>query len=513
MTYLKTYSMNYLDLPKPATLILDAGGNIEHISAATCALLGYQAAELHSLNWINTCVPALFQIKTKRILDTVLANKTDLPEQIIYPILGKSGDQYLFSWYSEPRLDASARVIGSITTGIAIPEDAVKQENSYLQTAARNQAVLDNAIEAIISTNSRGMITHVNKATESILGYKSVELMGRRITCLIPMHIIRDCAREIRTHLQSLDTHTGISREVSAKHKDGRKIPVELTVTEITVGGTFSFTGIMRDISERKLSEARLKKSKEEVQQARDRLTQMDRLHLASEMSAGLAHELNQPLSAISMYAQGCHNLLNNSELDRHKLSNTLLRIDSQAQRAGEIIRNIRALMERRELHHQLTDINKLIHSTIELAEEDYECRAIDFECAFSPALPQVEIVYGQIQQVLLNLIRNACDAMIAIPVEEKLITISSAINPEGFIRVSVRDRGSGIDEQHREKIFQTFFSTKQSGMGMGLAISYSIISSHGGVMGINPEYSNGAEFFFTLPTMINLREQSHGSK
>lgn len=503
--------MNYLDLPKPATLILDAGGNIEHISSSTCELLGYQPAELQSLNWIDICVPPLFQIKTKRIFDAVLSGKKDLPDQIIFPILGKSGDQYLFSWHSEPRFDASGRAIGSITTGIAIPEDAVKQENSYLQTAARNQAVLDNAIEAIISTNNRGIITHANKTTESILGYKPNELLGKRITCLIPMNIISDCAREIRFHMQSTDTNTGINREVEARHKDGRKIPVELTVTEITIGGTFSFTGIMRDISERKLSEARLKKSKEEVQQARDRLTQMDRLHLASEMSAGLAHELNQPLSAISMYAQGCHNLLNNSELDRHKLSNTLLRIDTQAQRAGEIIRNIRALMERQELHHQLTDINTLIRSTIELAEEDYECRAIDFECIFSHSLPQVEIVYGQIQQVLLNLIRNACDAMIAIPVEEKSISIISEQYSDSFIKVSVRDRGSGIDIQHRDKIFQTFFSTKNSGMGMGLAISYSIITSHGGVMDINPEYSDGAEFFFTLPIMTNLRKPSHG--
>lgn len=503
--------MNYLDLPKPATLILDAGGNIEHISGSTCELLGYQPAELRSLNWVDACVPPLFQIKTKRILDIVLADKKDLPEQIIYPILGKYGDQYLFSWHTEPRRDASERVIGSITTGIAIPEDAVKQENAYLQTAARNQAVLDNAIEAIISTNSRGIITHANKTTESILGFKPSELLGKRITCLIPMNTISGFAREIRTLLQSTDSNTGISKEVTAKHKDGRNIPIELTITEITIGGIFSFTGIMRDISERKLSEARLKKSKEEVQQARDRLTQMDRLHLGSEMSAGLAHELNQPLSAISMYAQGCHNLLNNSELDRHKISNTLLRIDSQAQRAGEIIRNIRALMERQELHHQLTDINKLIRSTIELAEEDYECRAINFECIFSHSLPQVEIVYGQIQQVLLNLIRNAYDAMIAIPPNEKSITITSEKAPDGCIKVSVRDSGSGIDKQHSEKIFETFFSTKESGMGMGLAISHSIITSHGGAMNINPEYSEGAEFFFTLPTMTTLRDQSNG--
>jgi len=503
--------MNYLDLPKPATLILDAAGNIEHFSSSTCELLGYQPAELQSLNWIDICVPPLFQIKIKRIFDAVLSGKKELPDQIIFPVLCKSGDQYLFSWHSVPRLDASGRAIGSITTGIAIPKDAVKQENSYLQTAARNQAVLDNAIEAIISTNNRGIITNVNRTTEDILGYKSSELLGKRITCLIPMNVISDCAREIRNHLQSTDTVTGISREVGARHKDGRKIPIELTVTEFTIGGTFSFTGIMRDISERKLSEARLKKSKEEVKQARDRLTQMDRLHLASEMSAGLAHELNQPLSAISMYAQGCHNLLNNSELDRHKLSNTLLRIDSQAQRAGKIIRNIRALMERQELHHQLTDINKLIHSTIELAEEDYECRAINFECVFSHSLPQVEIVYSQIQQVLLNLIRNACDAMIEVPADEKLITITSEKDSGGFIKVSLRDRGSGIDMQHRDKIFQTFFSTKDSGMGMGLAISYSIITSHGGVMDINPEYSDGAEFFFTLPTTPNLRKRPNG--
>lgn len=503
--------MNFLELPKPITLILDIGGNIEHISISACELLGFQLTELRSLNWIDICVPPLFQIKTKRVLDAVTAGKKDLPEQVIYPVLTKSGKQHLFSWYSEARLDPGGTIIGSITTGIAIPDNAVEEDNSYLQTAARNQAVLDNAIEAIISTNSRGIITHVNKTTETLLGYKSSELLGKRITCLLPVSIIRDCAREIKSYRQSRDSLNGISREVSAKHKDGSRIPIELTVTEIIIGGTFTFTGIMRDISERKISEARLQKSKQEVQQARDRLTQMDRLHLASEMSAGLAHELNQPLSAISMYAQACHNLLNNSQLDRHKISNTLLRIDSQAQRAGAIIRNIRALMEKQEPHHQLTDINKLIHTTIELAEEDYECRAINFECIFAPSLPQVEIVYGQIQQVLLNLIRNACDAMIGIPPQEKTITISSQKQSDSFIKISVKDKGSGIDQQHVDKIFQTFFSTKDSGMGMGLAISYSIIRNHGGTMSINPGCARGAEFFFTLPTMPNLGVRSSG--
>ena len=509
----KDIIMDYLELPRPIAVVLDAAGNIEHLSDEACTLLGYSLQNVLGVNWISLCLPSSWQLKTKAVFDSLAQHGRNQSEQYVYPIIAKNGDRFMFSWHSEARRDPSGAYIGSITTGIKVRDNALQEKASLLQSAARNQAVLDNAIEAIISINSSGTITHVNKTTEKIFGYKERELIGSNIWLLLPDAKFADRKNNISHYLKTDKKNSGsggFNRELKARDKKGRCVPIELTVAEITIAGVRSFTGIMRDISERKLSEERLRQSKEEVQQARDHLAHLDRLHIASEMSTGIAHELNQPLTAISMYAQACRNLIKKDQSDNRSLLPTLARIDKQAQRAGEIIRNIRTLVGKQNPHHQLTDINALIHNTIELAQVDIECRTIQFECYCSEQLPMIEIVLGQIQQVILNLIRNACDAMINTKREEKCITIICEKNPTGFITIKVRDRGVGINREHADKLFQAFFSTKSHGMGMGLAISHSIITTHGGEMTVNHNYKDGAEITFTLPIMPVLGAQSH---
>ena len=498
--------MDYLELPRPIALVLDAAGNIEHLSDDACTVLGYSLADLLGVNWISQCLPSSWQLKTKTIFDSLIHQGGDESEQYVYPIVSKNGERFIFSWHSEARRDPSGNYIGSITTGIKIRDNALQEKNSLLQSAARNQAVLDNAIEAILSINSSGTITHANKTTEKIFGYHESELIGNNIWLLLPDAEFGGSKDDISKYLEAGNNGGGFNQELQARHRNGSSVLIELTVAEIVIAGVRSFTGIMRDIRERKLNEEHLRQSQEEVQQARDHLAHLDRLHIASEMSTSIAHELNQPLTAISMYAQACRNLLKKGPLDNQALLPTLSRIDKQAQRAGKIIRNMRTLVGKQNPHHQLTDINTLIENTIELAQVDVECRAIRFECDFSEQLPMMEIVLGQIQQVLLNLIRNACDAMINTSAEQKCIRITSENQPSGFITIRVSDHGIGINRDHSDKLFRAFFSTKSYGMGMGLAISHSIISNHGGEMKINHQYRDGAEIMFTLPIMPILR-------
>jgi two-component system sensor kinase FixL len=499
---------DYLELPRPIALVLDAAGNIEHLSDDACTVLGYPLADLLGVNWISQCLPSSWQLKTKTIFDSLIHQGGDESEKYVYPIVSKNGERFIFSWHSEARRDPSGNYIGSITTGIKIRDNALQEKNSLLQSAARNQAVLDNAIEAILSINSSGTITHANKTTEKIFGYHESELIGNNIWLLLPDAEFGGSKDDISKYLEAGNNGGGFNQELQARHRNGSSVLIELTVAEIVIAGVRSFTGIMRDIRERKLNEEHLRQSQEEVQQARDHLAHLDRLHIASEMSTSIAHELNQPLTAISMYAQACRNLLKKGPLDNQALLPTLSRIDKQAQRAGKIIRNMRTLVGKQNPHHQLTDINTLIENTIELAQVDVECRAIRFECDFSEQLPMMEIVLGQIQQVLLNLIRNACDAMINTSAEQKCIRITSENQPSGFITIRVSDHGIGINRDHSDKLFRAFFSTKSYGMGMGLAISHSIISNHGGEMKINHQYQDGAEIMFTLPIMPILRGQ-----
>jgi two-component system sensor kinase FixL len=500
--------MDYLELPRPIALVLDAAGNIEHLSDDACTVLGYSLADLLGVNWISQCLPSSWQLKTKTIFDSLIHQGGDESEQYVYPIVSKNGERFIFSWHSEARRDPSGNYIGSITTGIKIRDNALQEKNSLLQSAARNQAVLDNAIEAILSINSSGTITHANKTTEKIFGYHESELIGNNIWLLLPDAEFGGSKDDISKYLEAGNNGGGFNQELQARHRNGSSVLIELTVAEIVIAGVRSFTGIMRDIRERKLNEEHLRQSQEEVQQARDHLAHLDRLHIASEMSTSIAHELNQPLTAISMYAQACRNLLKKGPLDNQALLPTLSRIDKQAQRAGKIIRNMRTLVGKQNPHHQLTDINTLIENTIELAQVDVECRAIRFECDFSEQLPMMEIVLGQIQQVLLNLIRNACDAMINTSAEQKCIRITSENQPSGFITIRVSDHGIGINRDHSDKLFRAFFSTKSYGMGMGLAISHSIISNHGGEMKINHQYRDGAEIMFTLPILPIPRGQ-----
>ena len=502
--------MDSLELPRPIALVLDAAGNIEHLSDDACRLLGYSLAELLGVNWLSLCLPSTWQLKAKIIFDSLVHSASNESDQYVYPIMAKDGKQTIFSWHSEALRDQSGVFIGSITTGIRIRDNALQEKNSLLQSAARNQAVLDNAIEAIISINSSGTITHVNKTTEKIFGYPEFQLVGSNIGKLLPDAEFPGGKNDISEYLEAGNNGNGFNQELNARHKDGSCVIIELTVAEIVIAGVRSYTGIMRDIRERKINEEHLRQTKEEVQQARDHLAHLDRLHIASEMSASIAHELNQPLTAISMYAQACRNLLKKGPRDSQALLPTLSRIDKQAQRAGEIIRNIRTLVSKQNPHHQLTDINTLIHNTIELAQVDADCRAIKFEYDSSEQLPMMEIVLGQIQQVILNLIRNACDAMVNTEAADKCITISSESTPRGYITIRVRDHGTGINHDHSDKLFRAFFSTKSYGMGMGLAISQSIISNHGGEMKINDKYSEGAEIMFTLPILPTRRDLVH---
>jgi two-component system sensor kinase FixL len=507
----KDIMMGYLELPKPVALMLDAAGNIEHLSHDACTLLGYPLAELLGINWVSRCLPSSWQQKTTTIFDRLIDQDQDQSEYYVYPIISKKNELFIFSWHSEARRGPSGNYIGSITTGIKIRDNALQEKNSLLQSAARNQAVLDNAIEAIISINSGGIVTHINKTTEKIFGYHESELVGRNIWVLLPDSESVDGKNSIGEYLKAGNNGAGFNKELKARHRNGRSVLIELTIAEIVIAGVRSFTGIMRDIRERKITEDSLRQSQEEVLQARDHLAHLDRLHIASEMSANIAHELNQPLTAISMYAQACRNLLKKGPLDNQALLPTLSRIDKQAQRAGAIIRNIRTLVGKQNPHHELTDINRLIKNTIELAQVDVNCRAIRFECDFFEQLPMIEIVLGQIQQVILNLIRNACDAMITTSADQKYITVISENHPVGFITIRVRDRGIGINRDHNDKLFRAFFSTKSYGMGMGLAISHSIISNHGGEMKINHQYKDGAEIIFTLPVTPTFKGQPDG--
>ncbi len=252
----------------------------------------------------------------------------------------------------------------------------------------------------------------------------------------------------------------------------------------------------------------RLRNEMEERQQAehklfiqQNELAHVARVSTAGELASGLAHELNQPLSAISSYAQGCIWKLESGRITQDELSEIIQRMAAEAERAGAIIQRLRGFLRKEHAQCQSIDLNQAVREAVDLFTAEANRRGIDIVCRLEPALPSVCSETIQIQQVIINLLRNAADAIKDLPPDRRKIEIHTLINPDGeSVRINVRDFGVGIDAQHKPRLFEPFFSTTTDGMGLGLSLSQSIIESHGGRIQVEENVQPGACFTIMLP-------------
>ena len=259
--------------------------------------------------------------------------------------------------------------------------------------------------------------------------------------------------------------------------------------------------GFMIDITERKNAEENLHKAENEASIHRERLAHLIRVQTLGEMASGIAHEINQPLAAIEIYTQASQKHLQIGKASHGKLEELLGKISDQAKRAGSIVSGLRAMMQRRTVNSTAIDINTLLEEVTKIAEID--CRNLDCRLILklNPSLPSVIGDEIQIQQVVLNLIRNAIDALSDFTDElEKEIIIETKINDNKEVEISVSDNGSGISELDAGNIFEAFYTTKNSGLGMGLSICRNIINAHGGAIAYSQGEAGGTTFYFTLP-------------
>lgn len=225
----------------------------------------------------------------------------------------------------------------------------------------------------------------------------------------------------------------------------------------------------------------------------------ISRLATVGEMAAGLAHELNQPLAAVANYAQACDRLLRLPDPDLTEISYALRQITSQAVRAADIIRRLRGLAQGDSPRAELTDINSLITELSELILSDARQHRVRCRLELAASLPSVYADRGQIQQVVLNLVRNACEALASDPAEPREVVIRTALTPEAGVEIQVRDTGPGVSPSIRTRLFDPFCTTKSSGTGLGLASSRTIARCHGGSLDYSPQ-GHGACFVLRLP-------------
>jgi two-component system, LuxR family, sensor kinase FixL len=345
----------------------------------------------------------------------------------------------------------------------------------------------------IILADKDGRIVLVNSQTEKLFGYTREEIIGRSVEDLVPRRRPAHSSYRRAFFEEPMARTMGAGRELFARRKDGSEFPVEIGLAPIeTPEGTFILSAVV-DITARKEAEL-------EAQRHRTEVAHLSRVALMSEMSTSLAHELNQPLSGIVSNAAAGQRFIDRGDVDMQEIREILTDIVSDGRRAGDVVRGIRAMVKKGQAIRQKMNLNDVVAKVVQIVSPDALLRSCELEIALQPNLPPITGDPIQFQQVLLNLVLNAFDAMRDTPVRQRKVTIATEWNGDGAVRASVRDYGAGIPEQARDRLFDPFFTTKKEGLGMGLAIVRSIIESHGGTMAVDNLNAGGARFYFTLP-------------
>jgi two-component system sensor kinase FixL len=367
---------------------------------------------------------------------------------------------------------------------------------NYLVPDVQLNSLFDALVEAMIVANERGRIERFNKAAERLFGYTEAEVMGCNLTILMPPPD-RDLHDQYMEHYLETGERRiiGIGREVRARRKDGSIFLAELAVGEVRWKNNVRFVGILRDVTDRK-------KAEEQAIRQGVEMIKVSRLMTMGEMAAAMAHELNQPLTAIANYASASRRLLADIPATGEVLG-ALDQIDAQAHRAGEVIRRMRSFVRYDDSGREPVQMKTVIDEIRPLLQLDAKANNIRLEIEVAGDLPDLVADRIQVQQVILNLVRNGIDAMSDIEPAERAIRLECRADTPDRVLVAVTDHGTGVPEESAARMFQAFYTTKAAGMGMGLAISRSIIEGHGGRLWYENNPGGGATFSFSLPTRV----------
>jgi len=408
--------------------------------------------------------------------------------------------------YRLPRSDEGhwVRALGAVISGphgapvrlsgVMIDIDREKRLEDAVRTRERHfRSILDTIPDAMIVIDEHGIMQFFSSAAERQFGYTEPEAIGKNISELMPEPDRSRHDGYLARYLKTGERHIiGIGRIVTGMRKDGTTFPMHLTIGEMQSGGRPYFTGFVRDLTEQQQTQARL-------QELQSELVHVSRLSAMGEMASALAHELNQPLSAISNYMKGSRRLLAGStDANAPKIEAALDRAAEQAIRAGEIIRRLRTFVAREASEKRVESLSKMVEEAGALGLTGAREQGVFLRFSLDPSCDWVLADRVQIQQVLVNLFRNALEAMA--PSTHRELIASNTRAADDMIEIAVSDTGSGFAGDALANLFQPFFTTKETGMGVGLSISRTIIENHGGRMWAETNKSGGATFRFTLP-------------
>ncbi|MCO6422611.1 oxygen sensor histidine kinase FixL [Sinorhizobium meliloti] len=388
---------------------------------------------------------------------------------------------------------ALGEVLEAARRAIDRTEDVVRARDAHLRS------ILDTVPDATVVSATDGTIVSFNAAAVRQFGYAEEEVIGQNLRILMPEPYRHEHDGYLQRYMATGEKRIiGIDRVVSGQRKDGSTFPMKLAVGEMRSGGERFFTGFIRDLTEREESAARL-------EQIQAELARLARLNEMGEMASTLAHELNQPLSAIANYSHGCTRLLRDmDDAVATRIREALEEVASQSLRAGQIIKHLREFVTKGETEKAPEDIRKLVEESAALALVGSREQGVRTVFEYLPGAEMVLVDRIQVQQVLINLMRNAIEAMRH--VDRRELTIRTMPADPGEVAVVVEDTGGGIPEEVAGQLFKPFVTTKASGMGIGLSISKRIVEAHGGEMTVSKNEAGGATFRFTLPAYLDER-------
>jgi two-component system, LuxR family, sensor kinase FixL len=375
-------------------------------------------------------------------------------------------------------------------------------ELALRERESRLRSILDTVPDGIVVIDERGIIQSFSPAAERLFGYSEAEAAGHNVNMLMPSPYREGHDGYLQRYLSTGERRIiGIGRVVVGLRKDGETFPMELEVGEFSAGGARFFTGFVRDLTEQQATKRRIEDLQAELLHA-------SRLSVMGQMASAMAHELNQPLTAVVNYLEAGRNLLERDPLPRDRIEDLIHRAVLQAERAGDVIRHLRQFARKGETDRRAKNLNTLVEEALALALVGARQSGVRVTLDLDHSLAPVAVDAVQIQQVLLNLVRNAVEAMEH--VDRRELHVATRCSGD-TAEITVADTGPGIAPELAERLFQPFATTKQGGMGLGLSISREIVEAHEGELSAEPRSAGGTVFRVSLPLTLDGDDNDAG--
>ena len=478
-----------VDTAVDAIVAIDSNGAIRSVNQATERLFGYSAAELIGNN-VNMLMPQPYAAEHDAYLANYLRTGVKKIIGIGREVSGKRKDGSIFPM----ELSVGEARDGDTPIFVGIIRDITERKAAEIalrESELRWRSIVDTVPDAIIVIDSTGSVESFSPAAERLFGYAAKDVIGRNVKMLMPQPY-RDAhdgylSRYMRTRERRI---IGIGRIVVGQRKSGETFPMELAVGEFASPSGNFFTGFVRDLTERQEAERRIEDLQTELLHA-------SRLSVMGQMASTMAHELNQPLTAVTNYLEAGRHLISLGRAEPERIADLMEKAVAQAQRAGEVIRQLRQFVSKGETERSSQSLNQLVEEALALGLVGARQSGVRVSLELDHALPSVVVDPVQIQQVVLNLVRNAVEAMEE--VERRELMIATRITGE-LIEASVADTGPGIAPELADRLFQPFVTTKKTGMGLGLSICREIVEAHHGHLTVAPRPGGGTVFSLTLP-------------